>query len=303
VSFFFSPSSKCLHRFSTSCFFALHSLHSRRMVIFFVVFACCVARAHTDGSDEAHSGEGGSCATALLINVAAVGARNQQKVWRHPSGLWRRPRLPPLLSYGCCVRLRCCPALAAAECALPYPSAHLLMEHGLRLATEAHLLRVVTPLPLRETRGLAGLVLGHLKEKRCAGVRSVSSEQWRHHRSGGTSGCPKTWLKTFDYHEPCAGCACRTFSTCRKSCAPWGCSPFLRLCWGGSTIKEGSGVGCQRRQHASNRARPRSFSSTRKARPLLALGTKAGRSQAPLLVLSPASPMGAPEVMNKSDAK
>merc|ERR1719183_2626949 len=38
----------------------------------------------------------------------------------------------------------------------------LLVEDGLRLAAEAHLLRVVPSLALREVTGLAGLVLRHL---------------------------------------------------------------------------------------------------------------------------------------------
>jgi hypothetical protein len=40
----------------------------------------------------------------------------------------------------------------------------LLVEDRLRLPTEARLLRVVPPLPLRNKRGLAGLVLGHLED-------------------------------------------------------------------------------------------------------------------------------------------
>ena len=40
----------------------------------------------------------------------------------------------------------------------------LLVEDGLRLAAEAHLLRVVPSLALREVTGLAGLVLRHLED-------------------------------------------------------------------------------------------------------------------------------------------
>ena len=39
IYFFFSPNSKCLVLLMHNCFFALHSLHSRRKVIFFVVLA------------------------------------------------------------------------------------------------------------------------------------------------------------------------------------------------------------------------------------------------------------------------
>ena len=38
----------------------------------------------------------------------------------------------------------------------------LLVEHGLRLSSESHLLGIVPALALGEVRGLAGLVLGHL---------------------------------------------------------------------------------------------------------------------------------------------
>lgn len=42
--FLFWPSSKCLVRLMTSCFFSLQFLHSRRSVIFLVVFACRAKR-------------------------------------------------------------------------------------------------------------------------------------------------------------------------------------------------------------------------------------------------------------------
>ena len=40
----------------------------------------------------------------------------------------------------------------------------LLVEDGLGLPTETHLLRVITSLSLRKVRGFSGLVLGHLVE-------------------------------------------------------------------------------------------------------------------------------------------